>query len=80
MAQAAVESEDRAEEWVKAVVLLNRKDLADLQELARSKGVDFNEVLASAIATFKFFKEAEAAGNTILLQGPDRKFERVRLP
>ncbi len=80
MAQAEVESEDRAEEWVKATFRLTRRDVEDLEKLAAAEGASVNEVLVSAIATLKFLKEAERAGSTILLQGPDRKFERVRLP
>jgi NRPS condensation-like uncharacterized protein len=75
-----VEQDRPEEELVKATFLLRKKDIEDLQALARAEGTSVNDVLARAIATFKFFKDVEYEGNKVLLQGPGRKFELVRLP
>lgn len=79
MAETVGESREQAQELVRATVLLSRKEVEDLKKLAEAEGVSANDVLASAIATFKFFKDAEREGATVLLQRPDGKFERVRL-
>ncbi len=79
MAEQVGEPREQSQELVRATVLLTKQEIEDLKKLAEAEGVSVNDVLASAIATFKFFKEAEREGATVLLQRADRKFERVRL-
>lgn len=69
----------RSEELTTAGFILPESDIDELKRLAQAEGTNVNDVLHRAIATYKFFRQMEEEGKTVLLQGPDRKFERVRL-
>ncbi|MCS6878855.1 MAG: ribbon-helix-helix protein, CopG family [Geminicoccaceae bacterium] len=70
----------REDEFVTAGFIVTKSDIEDLKRLAQAEGTNVNDILRRAIATYKFFREKEKEGKTILLSEKDRKFERVRLP
>lgn len=71
---------EQRDELVKATFLLPKSYVDELVKMAEAEGASVNDVLSKAIATLKFFEEQERKGAKILLEGPDRTFERVRLP
>ncbi len=70
----------REEDFVQASFVLLRSDIKDLEDLAKAEGVNVNDILRRAIATYKYFREQERAGKTILLRDEKETYTRVRLP
>jgi hypothetical protein len=70
---------EQRDELVKATFLLPKSCVDELVKMAEAEGSTENDVLVKAITTLKLLEEEERKGATILVQGPDRKFQRILL-
>ena len=73
------EQQQKQPDLIEATFLLPRKYVEELEEMAKEKKANVNEMLVKAIATLKFFKEKEDEGATILVESRNRALGRVRV-
>jgi DNA-binding response OmpR family regulator len=65
-------------EYVKCMMTLTRKELRQLEEMARENRVTQRDELISAIAEYALLDDAQSEGATILLED-DGRFKQVIL-
>jgi DNA-binding response OmpR family regulator len=65
-------------EYVKCMMTLTRKELRQLEEMARENRVTQRDELISAIAEYALLDDAQSEGATILLENDD-EFKQVIL-
>jgi hypothetical protein len=73
------EQEQKEQDLIEATFLLPRKYVEELEEMAKEKKANVNEMLIKAIATLKYFKEKEDEGAKILVESRNRSLARVRV-
>jgi hypothetical protein len=73
------EQEQKEQDLIEATFLLPRKYVEELEEMAKEKKANVNEMLVKAIATLKYFKEKEDEGAKILVESRNRALARVRV-
>ena len=67
-------------ETVKVTFEMTPEEVEDLKRLAEERRLTMTDTLRQAAKNERFFRDSVKEGKLILLQKPDRTYERVILP